>query len=90
MMENIQGFDQVPAHASNQDPDRKLVILDSQDFVNLDALIREEAEARERLDAASKRRDRFCLEMEKKHNLGGLSWIVDHDKKGCKISLQSS
>ena len=99
MTENIQGFDQpaptfsgmfqaAPPVPASPEQARKLVVLDHQDFVKLDGLIRDEAEARTKFETASKRRDKFCLELEKKHDLGGLSWVVDHDRKAIAITGQ--
>jgi len=63
---------------------KELIILDHQDFRKLSLLIREEEEAREQLNTAFKRRDKFCVELEKKHCLSGFSWEVDH-KKGAIV-----
>ena len=59
---------------------KETIILDHRDFRKLSMLIREEEEAQKQFSTTSKRRDKFCLELEQKHSLSGLSWEVDHEK----------
>ena len=99
MAGNVQGFDQKPSAPEfsgmqvpqTKEPDQgpgpngqRLIILEHRDFSKLDGLIREETEARERFETALKHRDKFCLELEQKHKIAGLSWVVD-SKKGAIV-----
>jgi hypothetical protein len=68
----------------------ELIPLNHRDLRKLGQLIREEKETRERFETAVKRRDRFCVELEQKHSLTGLTWVVDSHRGGLVITGKRS
>jgi hypothetical protein len=85
-LENHNSFPNVVNPVISSIPNPELIILDHQDFKKLNILIREEEEAKIQFDTAFKRRDKFCVELEKKHCLSGFSWEVDHKKGAIAVT----
>lgn len=60
--------------------------LNPKDLKKLRKLIDEEKAAQEALRQASRRRDLFCVDLEKEYGLNGWAWTVDLDKAIIQIT----
>jgi hypothetical protein len=57
--------------------DDPFVQLDVHDWQKLRNLAADEEEAMKKARTAFERRERFCLELEKKHGISGKRWVFD-------------
>ena len=65
-----------PSPADGPPPDG-FVQLSEHDFQKLKSLAKEEEKAMGEAKIAFDRRERFCLELEKKHKIEGMKWTLD-------------
>lgn len=61
------------------------IVLDQSEVKRLKKLLEEERQAVEDAKEAARRRDQFCLALEKRYNIVGYKWNVDFEKQSIDV-----